>query len=116
MFNFESTQTHMKEVPVALFLPFSPGVHCIFLLSFLSSITKVWVSATKMRVNQTWQVVSSLAKRIPQKKKKERRSYVFMDDQFIPILKHSLGKNCKSYSRITAELHRQQAEQLSIKK
>lgn len=38
-----------------------------------------------------------------------------MDDLFLPILKHSLGgKKNKSYSKI--KLHRQQSEQLSIKK
>lgn len=102
MFNFESTQTHMKEVPVALFLPFSPGVHCIFLLSFLSSITKVWVSATKMRVNQTWQVVSSLAKRIPQKKKKEKRevTFLWMINSFLYLNIH-----WEKIAKATAELN-----------
>lgn len=49
------------------------------------------------------------------KRKKEKRGSIFMDDLFLPILKHSLGgKKNKSYREI--KLHRQQSEQLSIKK
>lgn len=40
MFNFESTQTHMKEVPVALFLPFSQEFTAFFYYLFLAQLQR----------------------------------------------------------------------------